>query len=87
MKKENDRKPARSQSLDELVKHFETHDLGDALETMPAARFTVNLQRRQRLFALDEETAGKLSQVARKKKTSSQKLINTWLKEKLREAV
>ena len=87
MKKENDRKPTRPKSVDELVKYFETHDLGDGLETMPAARFTVNIKRRQRLFALDEETAGKLSKVARKKKISSQKLINTWLKEKLREAI
>jgi len=78
---------SRPKVLNELVRYFETHDLGDELATMPAARFTVNIKRRQRLFALDEETAGKLSKVARKKKTSSQKLINTWLKEKLREAV
>lgn len=87
MRKESARTISSSRSRDELVRHFETHDLGDELETMPAARFAVIIKRRQRLFIQDEETAGKLTRIAKKKKVSSQKLINTWLKEKLREAV
>lgn len=87
MTKENAKKLPRFKSLDELVRYFDTHDLGDELEALPEARFDLELKRGKHLFALDEEIAGKLAKIARKKKISSQELIDSWLREKIRETV
>ncbi len=71
--------------LDELVEFFDTHDLGEYWNEMPEAHFDVDLKRRTHLVAIDAKLAGKLSQIARSRQTSSQRLINSWLKEKILE--
>jgi hypothetical protein len=73
-------------STDELVDFFETHDLGDYWEQMPEADFEIKIKRRKHLVALEEDVAAKVTQIAKAKKVSSESLINTWLKEKLRTA-
>jgi hypothetical protein len=73
-------------STDELVDFFETHDLGDYWEQMPEADFEIKIKRRKHLVALEEDVAAKVTQIAKAKKVSSESLINTWLKEKLRKA-
>ncbi len=74
------------ESLDELVEFFETHDMGDYWDQMPEADFEVNIKRRKHLVAIDEEIIPKLSEIAKSKRVSSEKLINTWLKEKIHKA-
>jgi CopG antitoxin of type II toxin-antitoxin system len=71
-------------SLDNLVEFFETRDIGEYWEQMPEAQFDVNLKRRKHLVAIDEETSAQLTEIARSKKVSSEELINSWLKEKIR---
>jgi len=73
-------------STSELVDFFETHDMGDYWEQMPEANFEVNIKRRKHLIALEEDVATKVTKIAKAKNTSSEALINTWLKEKLRKA-
>ncbi|MDQ2855696.1 MAG: BrnA antitoxin family protein [Acidobacteriota bacterium] len=73
-------------SLDTLVKFFDENDLGDYWDILPEATFDVALKRRRHLVALDERVASKLSEVARSKKVSSEKLLNSWLRERLRMA-
>ena len=73
-------------SLSELVDFFETHDMGEYWEQMPEANFEINIKRRKHFVALEEEIATKVTEIAKAKKVSSEALINTWLKEKLRKA-
>lgn len=73
------------ESLDELVEFFDDHDLGEYWDQMPEATFEVDIQHKTHLFALDVELANQLTKVARAKQTSSQSLINTWLREKILE--
>lgn len=73
-------------SISELVDFFETHDMGEYWEQMPEANFEINIKKRKHLVALEEEIATKVTEIAKAKKVSSEALINTWLKEKLRKA-
>jgi hypothetical protein len=72
-------------SLDELVKFFDTHDLGEYWDEMPEAHFEVDIKRRTHLFALDAELADKLTEIAKSRQMSSDSLLNAWLKEKIQE--
>ena len=76
----------RSKSVKELVGFFETHDMGDYWEKLPKAHIDVNIKKRKHWVALEEDIAGKLSEIAKSKKVSSESLINTWLKDKIRRA-
>ncbi|HWP91280.1 MAG TPA: CopG family antitoxin [Thermodesulfobacteriota bacterium] len=71
------------ESLDKLIEFFDTHDMGEYVDQMPEAHFDIRIKNRKHLVAIDEEIIPKLNKVAKKKKVSSEKLINTWLKEKL----
>lgn len=70
-------------SLDELVEFFDTHDLGEYWEQMPEAHFEVDIKKRRHLFALDEELADKLTEIALSRQVPSVVLINSWLREKV----
>ncbi len=72
-------------SLDELVEFFDSHDFGEYWDEMPAADFEVDIKHRTHLVAIDAELASKLAEVARLKQTSSEELVNSWLREKLLE--
>jgi hypothetical protein len=85
MAKSNSKKLPRFRSLDELVEFFDTHDLGDYLDAMPEAHFEVDIKREVHLVAIDTDIADKLAQIARSKRTSSGRLINSWLREKILE--
>ncbi|HJH27508.1 MAG TPA: hypothetical protein C5S37_12295 [Methanophagales archaeon] len=85
MTKTKSEKLPRFGSLDELVKFFETHDLGESWADMPEAHFEVDIKRKTHLFAIDTGLADKLTEIAKNRETSSATLINAWLKEKIRE--
>lgn len=74
-------------SLDELVRFFETHDIGEYWDQMPEVEFEVDLKTRRHLFAVEEELAEKVAEIAKVKHVSSEALINSWLREKIRESV
>ena len=65
---------------------FDTHDMGEYWERMPEASFDISIKRRKHLVAIDEEIVPKLNEIAKSRKISAAKLINTWLKEKLSKA-
>ena len=58
--------------------------MGDYWEEMPEAHFEVNIKKRKHLVALEEDIVGKLTEIAKSKKVSSESLINAWLKDKIR---
>ena len=86
MEKNKSRTLPRSKSVKELVDFFETHDMGNYWQQMPEAYFDVNIKKRKHLVALEEDIIDKLTQIAKAKKVSSESLINTWLKDRIRRA-
>jgi hypothetical protein len=53
---------------------------------MPEAHFDVDIQRCSFLISVDEQLMKKLFQVAESQHTSTQNLVNEWLKEKVAQA-
>jgi hypothetical protein len=72
-----------AKSLDELVEFFETGDMGELWEQLPAAHFDVDIKSRTHLVAIDEELAHQLADIAKSQRISSEALINAWLREKV----
>lgn len=85
MAKSKSKKLPNFNSLDKLVEFFDTHDLGEYWDEMPEAQFEVDIKKKTHFFPLDADLAEKLNQIAKKKKTPSETLIKTWLKEKILE--
>ena len=72
--------------LEDLLEFFETHDMGDYWDRMPEAQFEIDIKKRTHLIAIDEDIANKITAIAKSKKTSSETLVNSWLKEKIQKA-
>ena len=72
--------------LNALIEFFETHDMGEYWEQMAEAQFEIDIKKRTHLVAIDEDVADQITAIAKSRKTSSEALINTWLKEKIRRA-
>jgi hypothetical protein len=53
---------------------------------MPAVEFAVNIKRKRRLVALDEDVAVKLVEIAKTQHIPSETLVNDWLREKVMQA-
>ena len=70
-------------SIEELVKFFDTHDLGEYWDQMPEVSFDINIEKRRHIFTIEEDIADKITETAKSKKVPSQTLINPWLKEKI----
>lgn len=70
-------------SLDELVDFFDAHDMGEYEESLPDARFEVDLKRKTHLIVIDEEISSGLTEIADQEKMPAQSLVNDWLKEKI----
>ncbi|MBW8878708.1 MAG: hypothetical protein JF614_27430 [Acidobacteria bacterium] len=78
---------SRTDSLDELVNFFDTHDMGEYWDQMPEAELEIDIRRRKHLVALDDDLAGKVATIARSRHVSSESLINSLLREKLADAI
>jgi len=85
MAKSKSKKLPKFDSLDKLVDFFDTHDMGEYWDEMPEAHFAVDIKKRTHFFPLDAVLAEQLNQIAKKKKTRSEVLIKSWLKEKILE--
>jgi CopG antitoxin of type II toxin-antitoxin system len=73
----------RLKSIDELVEFFDKHDMGDYWDRLPKAEFAVKIKTRKHLVAIDEKIIPSINQIAKSKRVTSAKLINTWLREKI----
>ena len=71
------------ESLNKLVRFFDAHDMGDYWDRLPEAQFDIDIKTKKHLIALDKEIIPRLNKVAKSKKIPSEKLVNTWLREKL----
>lgn len=70
-------------SIDKLVEFFDSNDMGDYLDEMPEATFEVELKTKRHLVEIDEEVAGKLSELAKEKQMTTEALINSLLREQV----
>ena len=70
-------------SLNELVEFFDKHDMGEYWDRLPKADFEVNIKTRKHLVAIDEKIIPRINQIAKSKRVTAAKLINTWLREKI----
>ena len=71
------------ESLEKLTEFFDDHDLGDYLDQMPVVDVDVDTKQSVQLIALEEDLAAKLTQIARSEHTSSEALVNAWVREKI----
>ncbi|MBI5787424.1 MAG: hypothetical protein HZA78_01020 [Candidatus Schekmanbacteria bacterium] len=70
-------------SLDEMLNFVDTHDLSPYLDQMPEEHFEVDIKARRYLFVLDGKLADRLTEIAKSRNISTEKLINSLLKEKI----
>ena len=73
-------------SIDELVQFFDTHDMGAYQEELPETHFDVDIKKQSFLISVNEELMKKLSEVARSQHTTTEALVNAWLKERVAQA-
>jgi len=74
------------ESLDELVEFVETHSLADYWDSMPEAHFEMEAKRSKYLVAIDGELSRKLQEIAQQRHTSTEALVDSWLREKVEQA-
>ncbi|HST20584.1 MAG TPA: CopG family antitoxin [Blastocatellia bacterium] len=86
MAKNKPKKLPKFETLDKLVEFFETNDTSEYWDEMPEVLFDIDIKRRTHLVAIDEKLVDRVTELARSKKVSSEKLINSWIKEKLSKA-
>jgi CopG antitoxin of type II toxin-antitoxin system len=73
----------RLKSVGKLVEFFDKHDMGEYWDRLPKAEFAVNIKTRKHLVAIDENIIPRINQIAKSKRVTCAKLINTWLREKI----
>ncbi len=70
-------------SLDELVNFFDKNDLGDFEDRLKEIHFDVDLKTKKHLVGIDEEISKSLTEIATQENTTTETLVNAWLKEKV----
>lgn len=86
MAKSKSKQLPKFESVDKLVEFLETHDTSEYWDQMPEVHFDIDIKKRTHLVALDEDLANEVTEIAKSKKTSSEALINSWIKEGLSKA-
>ncbi|MGH9800966.1 MAG: CopG family antitoxin [Blastocatellia bacterium] len=71
-------------SIEKLVEFFDTHDMGEY--DLPEVQFDVSTRKPMFLVSVDKDLMKKLSEMAKAQHTSTEKLVNTWLEEKVARA-
>jgi predicted HicB family RNase H-like nuclease len=77
--------PDHFESIEEAGEFWDNHDLADYQDLTRESEFTVDIQQRVFLTALEPQLAKRLAEFARKQGISTETLINVWLTEKAKE--
>ena len=83
MAENNQKQLPKFDSLEALTDFFDENDLGEYIEQLPEADFEVNLKSRKYYVAIDEEISEKLSEISKHEHLPSEKIVNSWLREKI----
>ncbi|MDQ3633109.1 MAG: BrnA antitoxin family protein [Acidobacteriota bacterium] len=70
-------------SLDDLVNFFDENDFGDFDEKLKEFHFDVDLKSKKHLIGIDEKISKTLAKIATQENTTTELLVNSWLKEKV----
>jgi len=70
-------------SLEEAADYWDTHSFADHLEDTEPVEIEVCLEQRRILLEIDHDLSEKLKKIAKKKRQSYEKLINSWVREKI----
>jgi hypothetical protein len=57
--------------------------MGEYLDHLHQVQVEVDIKRKRRLVAIDDDILARVGEVAKKRRVSSEELINTWLRERL----
>jgi len=82
--KKRDPLPEHFASLEEAADFWDTHDSADYDEYFVDVDFDVDLKKRS--LVVDVKLYEEVRAIAKKKRIPTEKLVNRWLKEKLRSA-
>ncbi len=70
-------------SLDNLVNFFDENDFGDFDEKLKEVHFDVDLKSKKHLIGIDEKISKTPAKIATQENTTTELLVNSWLKEKV----
>ena len=77
-------KKLHSKTYEGAAEWFDTHDMSDYKEQMGFVDFHFDLRRNRDLVELDREIAKHVRKVAKDQNVPTRRLVNEWLKERLR---
>jgi CopG antitoxin of type II toxin-antitoxin system len=72
------------ETYEEAAEWFESADMADYEDRLTPAGFSFDLRKSRDFVELDHEVAMSLRQLARKHKIPSRRLVNKWLREKIK---
>lgn len=70
-------------SLEEAAEYWDTHSFADHIDDTEPVEIEVSIGTRKILLEIDRDLSEKLNKIAHKKKKSYEKLINSWIREKI----
>lgn len=70
-------------TLEESAEYWDTHSFADYIDDTEPVEIEIQLEGHKLILDIDEELSDKLVEIARKKRLSCKKLVNTWIREKI----
>jgi len=71
-------------NYEEAAEWFDTHDMSDYEDRMRPVGFTFDLRKNRDLVELDRNIAKDVRKLAKEQNVPTRRLVNEWLKERLR---
>jgi allophanate hydrolase subunit 1 len=78
---------SKSRTLEEMADFWDTHSLADYAEQTHEVEMTFDPAARRTVVSIEPELMADISEVAQKRRVSSQTLINVWLRQQVDRAV
>ncbi|MCZ7394011.1 MAG: CopG family antitoxin [Candidatus Methanoperedens sp.] len=70
-------------SLEEAADYWDSHSFAEYIEDTEPVEIEVHLAKRRIMLEIDSDLSAKLNKIAQKKKKSYDKLIGSWIREKI----
>jgi predicted HicB family RNase H-like nuclease len=70
-------------TLEESAEYWDAHSFADHIDDTEPVEIEVQLEGHKLVLDIDEELSEKLVEIARKKRQSCKKLVNSWIREKI----
>ncbi|KCZ72202.1 Protein of unknown function (DUF3680) [Candidatus Methanoperedens nitroreducens] len=70
-------------SLEEAADYWDNHSFAEYIEDTEPVEIEVNLTKHRIILEIDSDLSEKLKKIAQKKKKSYDKLIGSWIREKI----